>query len=159
MMIAYTRNFLQVSMFCTLALFSTGCIDELKDALDDASGENSLTFTGDASGFTIKMTVEDVGTSSDYYHVRYLLKSGSSERIKHGANYEGTVETTCSSVGYSGNDTVYNCTTTYNTDSPVGDPSPETEQISLAPGSYQVVLDEKSTGNDNETEVATLSVN
>ena len=140
-----------------VALTFTGCLDSLVE--EESSSSNSLTFSGDASSFSISLDVSDVGGSSDYYHVRYFLLDGSSKRIKHGANYNGTVKTECTQSGYSGFDPLYNCTTTYNTASPVGDPSPSVEQITLEAGTtYSVVLAEESYSNGVEKEVGSLFI-
>ena len=147
-----------------LALIISGCVstDDLGESESGSNGTNKTTLeTGtDANGFqtfTITLEVKDVG--GDYYHVNYSLEhDGNTPLLSYGANYEGTVITSCSPNGSYGSDYInYACTTHYDTKSPVGDPEDKTDVISIHNDTgYSVYLEELSFDGDKQTKVGDI---
>jgi len=148
---SYGISFIAVAM---LSLTFSGCGDA---SSTDQSGANSTSFAWNDTGSQFVITT-NINNVSDYYHVRHVIKdSTGSTRLQEGANYTGTVTTTCSKGLASGSYTEYTCVTHRNTKSPVGDPSDETNNITLYDSKgYKVYMEEKSFSGDKNTEISSI---
>ena len=145
---------LRLALVGLIGVGFSGCLPE-----DEEKGSNSVdvSIASDRSSFEVKMNVKNVGVDGDYYHVSYALNSTSRELFSYGANYSGTVTTTCTRTAMTGTGDDYYCVTSYDTESPVGDPDDKTDNISLSDSTtYSVVLTEYSFSGNKETVIGSL---
>ena len=153
------RSLLMLTLAVGTLSVMSGCKDILEELEDDGSNETTLSVSGDTQHFEIIMKVGDVG--GDYYHVKYELQDSSgSRKLYAGSNYDGTVKTVCDLSAMNGNNTnSYSCVTSYDTDSPVGDPADETKSVDLQIGDeYTVKMYEVQFGDDRITNVGSFTV-
>ena len=146
---------ISLAVVTILSLGLTGCIDSDDDKSNGANS-TSLAWNNTGSEFVINTTINN---TSDYYHVRHLIiDSDGAERLTEGANYTGTITTTCSKGLASGTYVEYTCITHRDTESPLGDPSDETNIVKLYDSKgYKVYLEEKSlSSSDKESEISSI---
>jgi len=141
-----------------LTLGFTGCGDDSSSGGGSSSNANStkLTWNDTQTEFVIKTTI---GNVSDYYHVKHkIIDNDDREILAEGANYTGTVTTTCAKDLATGSSVSYSCVTHRETASPVGDPDDKTVTISLKDTkTYSVKMEEKVLlGETKETLIDSL---
>ncbi len=129
-----------------IGLFFGGCGVE---DLTGGSGSDSVSFEKKSDGFSITLK----GINSDYVHVKYSLNNKNGRKVLgYGLNYKGKVVTDCINTG-ADNDTIsYECTTKYDTSSPVGDPDNKVDHITLdEDGNSLYMIEVGGFGKDDKT--------
>lgn len=144
------------SALCAIALLASGCGDTSSNGGDSEAGAFNTTYHKTSNGFSYTLTVNDMGK---YSHIRtYIEDSSGYQKFKYGTNYPGTVTVECIEGFFTGStDTQYDCTITYNTSSPVGDPSPKTTTLTLrGTRTYTLFQEGYSFQDSSSTSIATL---
>jgi len=139
-----------------LTLGFTGCGGGSGGGGSSSSANSTeLTWNDTQTEFVIKTTI---GNVSDYYHVEHQIVDNDDRKIlAEGANYTGTVTTTCTKDLATGSSVSYSCITHRDTASPVGE-TDETVTISLEDSkTYSVKMEENVLlGETKETLIDTL---
>ena len=154
------HNIVRVCTAGALIFSISGC--QLSNTADSSSGSgsNSTEFKINGNDFTIVTHANNVGPTASAYSVQQVIEYNNQKKFYKTINYSGTLTTECIQGSYSYGEYEYSCTSSYNTSSPIGDPSPETWTIKLKPGiNYDVKQIEYSLDGDKSTTVGTFSIN
>jgi len=153
------KKILSIGLIMVVSFGFVAC-GGIGDTIGGGSSKNSLSLNSDNSSFTISLKSGITAGEGDDTHVAYEFRDSSGNRIlSNGSNYKGSVTTLCTNSYSTGSSDAYSCSTHYDTNSPVGDPQDELQEITLSNGkTYSLYMMEYFLFKDTkETQIKSLS--